>query len=120
LAATGLPFLLRAASESPYLPWDHQGSQPPKAPNKPQSTILKYVTFLGCEFDHDIEQLTDEEDGQNPKQIAIVVTAVAVVGALKGKLPGWTGITGAIAGGLYVINIAGHSNIECSESVYGH
>jgi RHS repeat-associated protein len=95
-------------------------SQPPKAPNKPQSTILKYVTFLGCEFDHDIEQLTDEEDGQNPKQIAIVVTAVAVVGALKGKLPGWTGITGAIAGGLYVINIAGHSNIECSESVYGH
>ena len=82
--------------------------------------ILKHATFLGCELDHDIEQLTDEEDAQNPKQIPIVVTALAVVGTLNGKLPGWTGITGAITGGLYVINIAGHSNIECSASVYGH
>jgi hypothetical protein len=89
-------------------------------PQKQPSKLLRYATFLGCEFNSDIEQLTDEEDAQNRKQIPIVVTAAAVVGAVRGFLPGWTGLTGAVTGGLYVISIAGRSNIECTDSVYGH
>lgn len=89
-------------------------------PCKQPSKLLKYATFLGCEFNSDIEQLTDEEDAQNRKQIPIVVTAAAVVGAVRGFLPGWTGLTGAVTGGSYVISIAGRSNIECTDSVYGH
>jgi RHS repeat-associated protein len=96
------------------------------APNKPKpsanqrSKLLKYVTFLGCELNSDLEQLTDEEDAQSIKQIPIVVTTAAVVGTVRGFLPGWTGLTGAITGGLYVIDIAGSSNIGCTDSVYGN
>ena len=89
-------------------------------PCKQPSKLLKYATFWGCEFNSDIEQLTDEEDAQNRKQIPIVVAAAAVVGAVRGFLPGWTGLTGAVTGGSYVISIAGRSNIECTDSVYGH
>jgi hypothetical protein len=85
-----------------------------------QSPLTKYGSFLLCELNNDIEQITDEEDAQNPKQIPIVVAAAAVVGAVKGVLPGWTGLTGAATGGLYLINIAGRSNIACTDSVYGH
>jgi len=82
--------------------------------------VTKYATFLACEFNNDIVQLTNEEDAQSPMQIPIVASAAAVVGALNGKLPGWTGVTGVITGGLYAINIAGNSNIACTNSVYGH
>jgi hypothetical protein len=92
----------------------------PQPPAKQQSKLMKYVTFLGCEFNSDLEQLTDEEDAQSIKQIPIVVTTAAVVGTVRGFLPGWTGLTGAITGGLYVINIAGSSNIGCTDSVYGN
>jgi hypothetical protein len=87
-------------------------------PQKPPSKHLKYVTFLGCEFNNSIEQLTDEEDAQHGMQIPIVVSAAAVVGTLNGKLPGWTGVTGAITGGLYAINIAGNANKACSPAYF--
>ncbi len=87
-------------------------------PQKPPSKLLKYVTFLGCELSNDIAQLANEEDAQKPMQIPIVASAAAVVGALKGKLPGWTGVTGAITGGLYAINIAGNSNKACSPGYF--
>jgi len=87
-------------------------------PYHPPSKLLKYVTFLGCEFNSDIEQLTDEEDAQAP--VALTVLTTGAVGTIAGKFPGWVGITAAITGGAYVINIAGNSNKECTESVYGH
>jgi len=87
-------------------------------PYHPPSKLLKYVTFLGCEFNSDIEQLTDEEDAQAP--VALTVLTAGAVGTIAGKFPGWVGITAAITGGAYVINIAGNSNKECTESVYGH
>lgn len=89
-------------------------------PCQQPSKLLKYVTFLGCEFNNDIEQLTDEEDAQHPSQIPIVFSAIATVGGLTGKVPGWAGITGAVTGGIYTITIAAKSNQECTESVYGH
>ena len=87
---------------------------------QPTSPLLNYLTFLGCEFNNDIVQLTSEEDAQSPMQIPIVASAAAVVGALNGKLPGWTGVTGVLTGGLYAIDIAGNSNTACTNSVYGH
>ena len=87
---------------------------------KPPNKILQYVTFLGCEFNSDIEQLTDEEDAQHPTQIPIVFSAIATVGGLTGKVPGWSGITGAVTGSIYTIGIAAKSNQECTESVYGY
>jgi len=80
----------------------------------------QYATFLGCEFNSDIEQLTDEEDAQHANQIPIVFSAIATVGGLTRKVPGWAGITGAVTGGIYTIGIAARSNIECTESVYGY
>ena len=87
---------------------------------KKPSKLLQYVTFLGCEFNIDIEQLTDEEDAQHASQIPIVFSAIATIGGLTGKVPGWAGITGALTGGIYTIGIAAKSNQECTESVYGH
>ncbi|MBW4028744.1 MAG: hypothetical protein HIU93_15330 [Acidobacteria bacterium] len=87
---------------------------------KKPSKLLQYVTFLGCEFNSDIEQLTDEEDAQHASQIPIVFSAIATIGGLTGKVPGWAGITGAVTGGIYTIGIAAKSNQECTESVYGH
>jgi len=89
-------------------------------PCQQPSMLLKYVTFLGCEFNSDIEQLTDEEDAQTPTQIPIVFSAIATVGGLTGKVPGWAGITGVVTGSIYTIGIAAKSNQECTESVYGH
>jgi hypothetical protein len=89
-------------------------------PCQQPSKLLKYATFLGCELNSDIEQLTDEEDAQHPSQIPIVFSAIATVGGLTGKVPGWAGITGAVTGGIYTIGIAAKSNQECTESVYGH
>lgn len=82
------------------------------------SKLLKYATFLGCELNNDLAQLANEEDAQNMMQIPNVASVSAVVGALNGKLPGWTGVTGAITGGLYAINIAGNSNKACSPGYF--
>jgi RHS repeat-associated protein len=89
-------------------------------PCKQPSKLLKYVTFLGCELNSDIEQLTDEEDAQHANQVPIVFSAMATIGGLTGKVPGWAGITGAVTGGIYTIGIAAKSNQECTGSVYGH
>jgi RHS repeat-associated protein len=89
-------------------------------PCKQPSKLLKYVTFLGCELNSDIEQLTDEEDAQHANQVPIVFSAIATIGGLTGKVPGWAGITGAVTGGIYTIGIAAKSNQECTGSVYGH
>lgn len=89
-------------------------------PCQKSSKLLKHVTFLGCEFNKDIEQLTDEEDAQHVSQIPIVFSAIATVGGLTGKIPGWAGITGAVTGGVYTIDIAVKSNQVCTEYVYGH
>jgi hypothetical protein len=89
-------------------------------PQKPPSKLLQYATFLGCELNSDIEQLTDEEDAQHTNQIPIVFSAIATVGGLTGKVPGWAGISGAVTGGIYTVGIAAKSNMECTESVYGH
>lgn len=108
---------------APTAPNNGQKNQPCSVldPNcKKPSKLLQYVTFLGCEFNSDIEQLTDEEDAQHPSQIPIVFSAIATVGGLTGKVPGWAGITGAVTGGIYTIGIAAKSNQECTESVYGH
>jgi hypothetical protein len=86
---------------------------------QPQPKYSKsYLAFLGCELNNDIEQLTDEEDAQAPTALTVLTTGV--VGTIAGKFPGWVGITSAVTGGAYVINIAGNSNKECTESVYGH
>jgi hypothetical protein len=87
-------------------------------PAKQPSAAGKYAAFLACEFNKDIEQLTDEEDAQAPTALTVLTTGI--VGTVARKFPGWVGLTAAITGSAYVINIAGTSNIECTESVYGH
>lgn len=62
-------------------------------------------------------QITDEEDAREP--VALTVLATAVVGTLKGSLPGWVGITATVTGGAYLASIAEKSNRECTESIYG-
>ncbi len=64
---------------------------------------------------NDIEQLTDEEDAQAPVSLAVLTTGV--VGSLVGKMLGWRGITAAITGGAYVINIVGNSNKATAISI---
>lgn len=76
------------------------------------------MTFLGCEINNDIEQLTDEEDAQAP--VAVTVLATGVVGSLAGRLPGWTGITAALTGAAYTINIAANSNKACSPAYFSN
>jgi RHS repeat-associated protein len=85
---------------------------------KTPGPVTNYLTFLGCEYNSSVEQLTDEEDAQAPVALTLVVTAV--VGAIRGKLAPWLGFTGAITGGVYVINMAATANKECTQLVYGH
>lgn len=91
----------------------------PLKPQRPRSSALsKYGAFVGCEINSDIEQITDEEDGREPT--ALTVLAIAVAGTLKGRFPGWIGVTATVTGGAYLIGIAENSNRECTNLIYGN
>jgi RHS repeat-associated protein len=92
---------------------------------KKPGRVANYLSFLACEYNDTIEQITDEEDGQGTNTpsatpAAKLTTIPLLVYGIVGPTKPWVKVTSTATLSSIMLGTAAHANKACSPSFFGH
>jgi len=92
---------------------------------KKPGPVAKYLSFLACEYNDTIEQITDQEDGQGTNTpsatpAAKLTTIPLLVYGIVGPTKPWVKVTSTVTLSSIMIGTAVHANEACSPSFFGN
>jgi RHS repeat-associated protein len=92
---------------------------------KKPGPVANYLSFLACEYNDTIEQITDQEDGQGTNSpsatpAAKLTTIPLLVYGIVGPTKPWVKVTSTATLSSIMLGTAAHANKACSPSFFGH
>jgi hypothetical protein len=92
---------------------------------KKPGPVANYLSFLACEYNDTIEQITDHEDGQGTNSpsatpAAKLMTIPLLVYGIVGPTKPWVKVTSTATLSSIMLGTAAHANNACSPSFFGN